>query len=76
MKNTFLQNIASALRSAGGLMVGTGVMIWMFNGMSTLAESMSHYATLFIVVGGCFVLIGIFISFILKKKSESFFEHF
>jgi ABC-type Mn2+/Zn2+ transport system permease subunit len=68
MKNSFIRNIASALRSAGVLMVGTGLMIWVLNKSSTLAESLTQYATLSIIVGGCFVMIGMLVMYVLTNK--------
>lgn len=67
MKNSFIKNIALSLRSAGVLMVGTGLIIWVLNKSSTLAESMTEYATLSIIVGGCFVMIGMLVMYVLKK---------
>lgn len=67
MKNSFIKNIASALRSAGVLMVGTGLMIWVLNKSSTLAESLTQYATLSIIVGGCFVMMGMLVMYVLSK---------
>jgi hypothetical protein len=69
MNKTFLKNISTAFRSAGWLMIGTGLMIWIFNRMSTLADSFSQYATGSLIVGGCFVLIDFLMSYLLSKKT-------
>jgi hypothetical protein len=68
MQETFIKNITLSLRSAGWLMIGTGLMIWVFDRMSTFAESFSQYAMFSSIVGGCFVLIDILISYLLSKK--------
>lgn len=49
-------------------MIGTSLMIWVFNRMSASAASFSQYATLSLIVGGCFVLIDILMSYLLSKK--------
>lgn len=71
MKNSFIKNIASALRSAGVLMVGTGLMIYVLNKTSTLGESLTQYATLSIIVGGCFVMIGMRVMYVFTKKTDT-----
>jgi hypothetical protein len=69
MNKTFLKNIATGFRSAGWLMIGTSLMIWIFNRMSTLTDSFSQYATGSLIVGGGFVLIDILMSYLLSKKT-------
>ena len=68
MNDTFLKNVITAIGSAGWLMIGTGVLILIFERVSTVGDSLSTYGILSIVVGACFVIIKWLSSYFLNKK--------
>ncbi len=68
MNDNFLKNVITAIGSAGWLMIGTGVLILIFERVSTVGDSLSTYGILSIVIGTCFVIIKWLSSYFLNKK--------
>lgn len=68
MNKEFLKNVTSALRSAGWLMIGTALMIAVGSLTIGVSPEVTRWGYGSVVVGGCFVLIDLVISYLIRDK--------
>jgi hypothetical protein len=68
MNKEFFRTITSALRSAGWLMIGTALMIAVGSLTIGVSPEVTRWGYGSVVVGGCFVLIDVVISYLLRDK--------
>jgi hypothetical protein len=68
MNKEFLKNVTSAFRSAGWLMIGTVFMVAVGSMTIGVKPEVIRWGYGSVVVGGCFVLIDVVISYLLRDK--------
>jgi hypothetical protein len=69
MNKAFLKNITTAFRSAGWLMIGTALMIAVGSMTIGVTPEVTRWGYGSFVVGGCFVVIDMIISYLMRDKS-------
>ena len=68
MNKEFLKNITTAFRSAGWLMIGTALMIAVGSLTIGLSPEVTRWGYGSVVVGACFVMIDVIISYLARDK--------
>lgn len=68
MSKQFFKNITKAFRSAGWLMVGTALMIWVGSITIGVSEWVTQWGYGSVAIGVCFLVSDIIISFFARDK--------
>lgn len=68
MNKEFLRNITTAFRSAGWLMVGTALMIWVGSITIGVSAWVTRWGFGAVAIGVCFLVSDVIISYLARDK--------